>query len=59
MLKITIPTSIWSVQHPNAGQNRQQMVISKKQIKLSEYLTFIVGAKTRTVVINTLDDIAG
>ena len=33
-LKMTISTSIWSAQHPNAGQNIQQGVIWRAQVQL-------------------------
>ena len=32
MLKITISTSVWSAQHPNAGRNKQQRSSSLFQI---------------------------
>ena len=36
MLKMTILTSVWSAQHPNAGQNIQQMPWTEN-ISLSEH----------------------
>ena len=39
--KKQILTSIWSVQHPNAGQNKQQ--INSPKIKIKEWTTLVEG----------------
>ena len=57
MLKMTILASIWHAQHPNAGQNLQQLETETKKVILKSVfyfacvalITHLIGPHTTTI----------